>query len=329
MTPDEKEELKTAVHGIIDRYLADPENFELDLGALELRIKLKGEKWGGVVDKPVAKFLLDLDKRLHDELQRVGVQLPKSNHGVVALRIEEGSMEAFLEYAKGIFAEFRKMKPYTQVLVLVTILGVFGVSMAPDIIEKLQEPGLRAAEQKERVELVKAVAAISENQRELQAPMRGLVKSMGKEDEIILPGSDSVLTKNEVKSTLAKATRSKTYSYYIDFPFIVQELSTKKPGEWEIGLAFGETSFRAKMMITEDEISELLRAFQEAHAAGSEISPDLQVTAEINDKGVRSAAVVGLGAPRPKAVSLGDAVAKELERAAAKNDDDEDEDEGE
>jgi hypothetical protein len=42
MTPKEKELLTTSVHRIIHQYLVDPENFELDLNALDLRIKLKG-----------------------------------------------------------------------------------------------------------------------------------------------------------------------------------------------------------------------------------------------------------------------------------------------
>lgn len=317
MTPIEKELLTTSVHRMIDQYLVDPDNFELDLNALDLRIKLKGEKWGGVVDKPVARFLLDLDKRLYQELAKVGIELPPSKHGVVALRIEEGSMEAFLEYAKGILSEFRKMKPATQILVLVTILGIFGLTMGPDIIEKLEEKGIEEARSKERVELVKAVAAISQNTRDLQQPVRTLVDTMAKEDQIILPGAAAPMKKDEVKKALVKATRSKVISYYVDFPYIVEELSTKNPGEWEIVLAFGDTSFRAKMQITEDEISELLAKFHEAHKNGTDIAPDLQVTAEINDKGVRGAFVVGLGEPRERTVKLSEALAKEIERSRA------------
>lgn len=116
-----------------------------------------------------------------------------------------------------------------------------------------------------------------------------------------------------------KATRSEVTSYHIDFPYIVEELSTKKPGEWEIVLALGDTSFRAKMQITEKEISELLAKFHEAHKNGTDIAPDLQVTAEINDKGVRGAFVVGLGEPRERTVKLSDALAKEIERAQTAN----------
>lgn len=318
MTPEEKEALSKSVRDIIADYLADPDNFQLDLSSLDLRIKMKGDRWGGVVDKPVAKFILDLDKRLHEELARVGVELPATKHGVLALRIEEGSLEAFLEYAKGIFAEIRKMKPAVQIMVLVTVLGVFGLVMAPDIIEQLNEAKLEEARGKERVELVKAVAAISENARELQQPMRGLLSNAAKDDEVFLPGSDTPMAVKEVKKTFVKATRSRYYTYQIDFPFVVQDLSFKKPGKWEIGLLFGETAFRAKLLITEEEISELLGKFQEAHKNGSVISPDLQVTAEINDKGVGPASVIGIGAPRSRSITLGEAFAKEKARAEQK-----------
>jgi hypothetical protein len=326
MTPEEKVGLRDAVLGVIDQYVADPERFQLDLRDLDLRIKLKGDRWGGVVDRPIAKFLLDLDKRLHSEMERVGLPLPKSDHGVVALRIEEGSMEAFLEYAKGYMQQFNKMNTRSQILLLIALLGALGIWMSPEIIEKLNAPKLATNASEERVELVKAVAALADNQREIQAPMRGLVNSMAPDDKLVLPGSAEEVTKKEVKaSVLVKATRSKSYQYYIDFPFVVQELSTRKPGEWEIGLAFGETTFRAKMMVTEDEVSSILAAFQEAHAKGSEISPDLQVTAEINDKGVRAATVIGVGPKRKSAISLGEAVSKEVARAKARDSSEEEE----
>src|SRR5687768_7325773 len=97
MDDAEKEGLKESALRIIEDYIKNPDTFELDLSSLDFRIKLQGSKWKGVVDRPVAQFLLDVDKRVQTELARVGVPLPKSNHGVVALRIEEGSMEAFLE----------------------------------------------------------------------------------------------------------------------------------------------------------------------------------------------------------------------------------------
>lgn len=315
MTPEEKEILSSSVREIISKYLADPDNFQLDLSALDLRIKMKGDRWGGVVDKPVAKFILDLDRRLHEELARVGVELPATKHGVLALRIEEGSLEAFLEYAKGIFAEIRKMKPAVQIMVLVTVLGVFGIVMAPDIIEQLNEADLEEIRAQERVELVKAVGAISENSRELQQPMRGLLSTAAKDDEVYLPGSATPMKAQEVKKTLAKSTRSRYYNYQIDFPYIVQDLSFKATGEWEIGLAVGDLGFRAKLLLTEDQISELLQNFQDAHKRNSVIAPDLHITAEVNDKGVRAATVVGVGPARDGAVRLSEALAKEKARA--------------
>jgi hypothetical protein len=62
------------------------------------------------------------------------------------------------------------------------------------------------------VELVKAVAAISQNTRDLQQPVRTLVDTMAKDDQIILPGAADPMKKDEVKKALVKATRSKVTS---------------------------------------------------------------------------------------------------------------------
>ena len=134
------------------------------------------------------------------------------------------------------------------------------------------------------------------------------MKTMAPADVIQMPGSANLVKKEQAKEGLSHDTRSRAKTFYIDHRYIVQELSTKKPGQWSITIKYGDQTFRAKLLLTEAEVSSLLQNFQEAHARGSEIAPDMQVTAEISARGVQAASVIALGSPRATATKLSDAL---------------------
>lgn len=310
-------EIDSAIDDLLKAFAENAESFGMDLGALKLKVRLQGEKWSGLVDKPVAKFLLDLDRKLRDELEKVGIEIPETDHGLVALQVNEGSMEAVLKYSKEFKEMLLKMKPSVQIVLITAILAGFGMFYTPEIISKLNETKMEEARARERLELVRTVGEISKSQRELQTPVRNLVKTMGANDKISLPSVQGAVGKKDVQKHLVKAVaRSAAKTLYVDHRYIVQELSTKKPGEWQIGIFYGGLAFKAKLNITADQIEALLKNFQEAHARNSEIAPDLQVTADFSSAGIRNAQVVGIGAPRPQSVSL----SKALEEARKKTD---------
>ena len=186
----------------------------------------------------------------------------------------------------------------------------------PDIINAINNPKLKkieadakAAESQERVKLVETVSALAQTSRELQQPIRSLINKLDETDTISLPGIQTALPKESAKSVLEKGHRAIPVSYYIDQRFRIQALSTKRPNAWDVTLKVGSVSFVAKLTLSHDDANSLLAEFQEAHARGSEIAPDLQVTARINHKGIQSAEVVGLGDPRPNAIGLSKALA--------------------
>ncbi len=308
------------------------DTYHLDLEELRLRIRLSGPSWAGVIDKPVAKFLIDLDAMLADEFREQGIALPDTKHGLVALQVKDGSWDAILKYSKDTATAFSSMTPGQQILVVVTVLAAVGIYKAADIIKALQAVKLKkadgeqeAARARERIELVEAVGKVASDQARLQAPIRNLVNKMSNEDKIELPAQIKPLSKQEVKEGLAPRTRSKPTSYYVDHPYKVDDLLTKNPENWQIGLSYGDVSFRAALAITDDEIQKLFKDFQEAHAAGSVIAPDMNVTAKINERGISSAIVVGLDLPRKNAISLSDALqqARESNDAPVEGDDEE------
>lgn len=302
---------KEKVLALIQNYLCHQEEFRVDLDDLDLKIYMKGKNWGGIVDRPTASFLLQLDKRIERELMAVGVEVPKTHHGILALRIEEGSLDAVFQYSKGILNQWNKMTARSQILVVLTLVASLGIVNFKEIVEALNKPALQEAENRARIELVKAIGDIAKNTQDLQKPVKALVQTMEPADVIQMPGTADLVKKNEAKKSLVQQNRSKSATFYVDHRYIVQELSTKKPGQWMITIAYGSVAFRAKLMLTTEEINSLLRDFQDAHARGSEIAPDMQVTAEITARGVQSASVIALGSPRQNAMRLSEALKKQ------------------
>lgn len=304
------------ISDIVEAFSKGDAEHEFNLDELQLRIRLTGPSWAGLVDKPVAKFLVDLDAMLTDELQQLGVAVPDNNHGLVALQIQEGSMEAWLKYSKQVFGGFSKLKPYQQILIVCTILAALGLLNGEKVIHSLNEAELakisaqqEEARGRERIELVKEIGRIKENEHHLQAPVRSLANKMSSEDRMQLPGQTQPLKKAEVKEALTQAIRSKTDQYYIDHPYKVDSLNTKDPEHWKIGLSFGDVSFTAEVLLSKEQMATLLKDFQEAHAKNSAIAPAMHVTAKVSDKGITSAKVIGLGEPRTGAKRLSEVLA--------------------
>lgn len=284
------------------------QSYDLKLEDLGLKIRLKGPAWGRIVDKPIARFLLDLDERLQEEMKRLGMGLPAGPHGVVALRIEEGSLEAFLQYSKGFLKEWKKMKTKEQLIIASMVLGALTVWKGPEIIRSWNEVEVEQQRSEERVELVKAVAGLEERRRDVEAPVRKLLAKLDEDDRVQLPGMGSAQKPEVAREKLASGKRSSVKSYYIDGRYIVDGLTTREPGRWQVKLRYGEIIFRAEVRLVEDEVQELLKQFQEAHKKGNDIAPDFLVTADVNQKGIQRAEVIGMGQPRDKAVKLSDAL---------------------
>jgi hypothetical protein len=113
------------------------------------------------------------------------------------------------------------------------------------------------------------------------------------------------------------ATRTPADTYLIDQAYIIQEIAMPRPGEWRVGLKYGNITFRAELVVSTPEVQALLVQVEEAHERRTEIAPDLQVNAQVTAKGVRKARVVGIGAKRPNSMGLAQALAAEKAKADA------------
>lgn len=303
------EEIEQQINVAVAAFLEGSAVTDFDPALIKLDFKVKGKAWHGVVDKAVAQFLLDLDLVVTRKFEEFGINLEPTKHGVISLRIEEGSLEVFFQYGEKILKQIRQMSTKDKLLASAILLTIFGFPAASDIVEKITAPIAESIEaerdiemekirSEERERMIDRLARVTESALELQKPVRGLVAKMESGDTIILPGRVDEMDRHEAKKTLDKYKRQKPKTYYIDQVYIIEELLTKNSEKWYLSLRYGDVSFRAEIQLSEEELQKLLEGYESAHKINDPITAGLHVTAEINAKGVKTALVVGVGSPR-------------------------------
>lgn len=326
MQPEEPQNpIATALETTIAAYVLEGKEMPFDLQTHDLRIFLKGDRWSGVVDRPVAQFLLDLDKRVKEELLKQGVEVPDDGHGFVVLRLKEGSLLAFLEFSPDLLEQITLWSHESKMLLAGTVLIAFGVWQGSQIFRTIEERKQMAIEaeteagrSRERLEMEKLrieersqvlsqLTGLIENKTAIQAPLRKLVGKMAPGDVIAFPGETEPVKKEVATAALARrSTRSKARTYYIDQVYTIQSLDTA-PGKWSIGLHYAGKSFKAKLKITDKEVADLLKQYEEAHEKGSDVAVPLQVTAAMSASTI-SGEVIGVGPPRANNTGLAAAI---------------------
>lgn len=316
MKEEDLAEINESIAKAVDGYLVDGK-FDLDIAKLKIKIHLEGPKWTGRVDRPVAQFLIDLDRQLRKAFSAVNIDLPETEHGLIALRIEKGSLSAFIEYAPQIYEALSALAAPQKVVVLTTILTSVGLLKQLRSALREEEPArdheeagnsLEAMRANDRTLMLSQLKQIDEATPQLQAPLKNLIKTMDEKDRITLPGSPNPQVKEHAKEALSKKVNIKnpTTNYYIDHPYTVENLETKQSGKWSVTLRFGDFSFKAALALDPKDIDTLLAEYRTAHAQQRKIAPHLQVTADISSKGVKWASVMGIGAPRERSKNLPD-----------------------
>ncbi len=323
LKPDHDKILKTLEAAIAAQAQGD-EKYSIDIASLNLRVHIKGKKWSGLVDKPVAKFIVDFDGKVRQELKNVGIDLPKTDHGVIALDVRNGSMDGWLQLTKEFVTLYKSVPLESQIALLTAIIAGLGIYKLPVIIAAVQAARLKRAESEgdtalerargETMErMLKSVEGVVAASRELQGPLRtNLIGKMGDDDVIELPESPKPLTKIEAGKSLSKSSRSKPLSYYVDHVYLIQSVNMKR-SPYEVSLEYGNVSFNAKLILSEEDSQKLWEEFKTAHAKGSVAALNLQVTARINlKKEVIDGEVVGIGKPREQSKMLSDLVQRAL-----------------
>jgi hypothetical protein len=294
------------------------------LNGVSLSLRIKGKSWGGVVNKTVARFVLNAEREIQKLCEESGIDLPDSKHGFIQIEIEEGSLLAFLNLDTILEnAEKMGMDSGDLILIISSLAVLAGILKASEIIGKCSEAKLAKIKgenevekekirSEERLKIVGLLAPVEKSERNLEAPLRGLVGKMDKGDTIEIDGKEP-LSKAEITKNFTKSVRAKPELYHIDHVYIVENLKTEEGKPWEVKIRYGDRSFPAILKLDILQQEEFVAGYGKAGKSGK-VAADLHVTAKVSRKGVSKAEVVGLGKPRETAIKLSKALAERAKK---------------
>ena len=331
----------SAIAEAMEAYFKGDGEFDLDLEKVKLRIYLKGPKWLGVVDKPVAEFLLQLEKELIAEIEKLGIKLPKWERGLLALEVDEGSWDGVISYSAEAISYFKTLVAANQTVIVGAVVAAVGAlsavrrkvdepspietQKAKDLLTDLeQQEGVQAQQievtdtppsemRPDQEDTMQKLDAIQADSSQLQRPIRKLLGHMKDEDIVILPGASERMERSVAIKTLEKRSRESRKdrpTFYVDHPYIVEFLDSKTPGKWKVKIRFGTLSFPAHVALADAELPKLFKAY---NAAGgkNDVVCDLQVTAQFDSKGKpKNAIVAGWGKPRKQSITISEGISR-------------------
>lgn len=310
----------------IGKYLKGEGDFDLDIEQIKLKLYIRGPKWRGVVDKPVAEFLLALDKRLEDEFEKLGINLPKFERGIVAIGVKEGSFDGFLMVVPETAEYLMQLAAAQKVVVIATVMTAVGAwKVLRKRVPKEELSDVEAQRFADQAVALKQINSIEENQAKIEKPFKDLLtKATDPQDEVITPaGTEAVLIADAVKD-LPAATRArggKGNIYYIDGPYAIETLNSPKDKPWSVRLRYGsDLKFAAKLELPQEPMAFLLKEYEKAKQSNGEVAPHLQVTAQFApDNKIKGAFVSGIGEPRKGTLKISEAMAKGNAKSPLKN----------
>lgn len=280
-------EVMRGISDAMESYFKGEGEFRLDLQDVKLRIYLDGPKWHGVVDKPVADFLIDLEKKLRLEFEKLEIKLPKWERGLIALEVDDGSWDALLGYTQEAVDFFKTLTPSYQTVAAGAVMATVGAwasvrrriqeAVSPVEIQKakdlatareqqealgdvspaLDEAGSRENEgsalSEDKIEALAKLETIQDDSLELQRPIKTLLGLMTEGDVVTLPAEDEALEYTAAIQTLekknARPPKQKRPTYYVDQHYVVNALNSP-PGpttKWNVKIEYAGVTFTAKL----------------------------------------------------------------------------------
>lgn len=271
-------EVMRGISDAMEAYFKGDGEFRLDLQNVKLRIYLDGPKWHGVVDKPVAEFLLDLEKKLRLEFEKLGIKLPKWERGLIALEIDDGSWDALLGYTQEAVDFFKTLAPSYQTVAAGAVMATVGAwanvrrriqeAVSPVEVQKAKDLATAREQQKaledvspeldttdsgeieasrlseEKIEALAKLETIQHDSLELQRPIKTLLGLMTEGDVVTLPAEEEAFKYTAAIQTLekkaARAPKPKRPTFYVDQHYVVNALNTPSgpTSKWNVKVEY-------------------------------------------------------------------------------------------
>lgn len=282
----------------------DLEDIEIGEG-LNYQIIISGPSWSGDIDYRLARYILEIQHAINKNFRETcGEDLPDyKDRIVVKVRVEDGSLKAFVKIDEVLKALFENMesrhKLYLGVFIVAACAGVFSYSTYGGIVDKQRS---LAANEQQLARMERMFVAVADKLPEAERPARALVSKMEETDTIKLPGYDAPLNVGQAKDLYPRKQRSKISNSYIDGLYIIKAIKFEDPVR--ITVEQGAHRFECFVSLNDEDLAIVYEKAKGLHAGGGEFEMDLKINAKHTDKEIKEATVYGLGEKRAQAKEL-------------------------
>ena len=280
-----------------------------------LLIKIKGDKWTGLVDYKIAHFVIKLQKdilNIYNEIYGEHITFRSSREEVenlaIKIKIKPGCTELLIKYAQ-ILPNLAKKLTSKQALFILSLLIVCGFGTVNNTARISAEEAVATKVQDEETkrELIKLNSDLIKYTEKHQDAMRYLANQMDDKDSIILPDSTDELKRRDVMLMFqSELEQEKMQTFEVDDTY---ELTIINFESGMVTLRKGKIKFQSST----EALSEEKKLYLHELAAKDDVKKvipkiNLQVSATIQNNKVINSFITGIGDKRPNSKSICNAI---------------------
>lgn len=302
---------------LAEESLFEKEKFrDFEIGdSLNYTVKIIGDTWNGTIDYRIAKYILEIQKKIDNLYDELEIQIDKDHRVLVTFTINEGCTEAVVEIAKTLKEIFTNMesshKLYLATVLSLSIVGSFTVWQFKEYkseqiqlkhdVEKTKL--ISEKEIRQQQQLVDIVESISDKIPNYATPNKVLASNLKEGDEIQLSTQPSKFTKDEFKKQYPGKSKFKPESVYIDGKYLITAIILEAG---KITIDSQGEKYDCLSSLSEDESNELFSQVKAAHAAKKGFELDLKITAKYykGKNEIRDLIIYEIGPPRNGAKTI-------------------------
>lgn len=269
-------------------------------------VEVKGHNWDGYIDTRIANFVIELQKNFNKLYKKIYTEeaLSKKINKVVKPRIKikvyEGS--SLVEISTGdLLQELIKNMSGEQTLYLfiILIVSMSVVFLGNKAISSFQDVRKHAKDEETKQEIARQFGKVLQHEREINAPLISLAKSMLQDDRMVLKGKE--FSKDEAKKHFSVPEKSRLDTYFIDDRYEISLAHLKNHG---IRLEkAGKNIFASTKLLRNEARKELYSHVEDAGANEKIPKIDLRVNVAVKDDS-HEAFVIELGPKRGDSITL-------------------------
>lgn len=297
------------------------EDFDLDSiffsEEFDFKIKLKGDKWDGLVDYEIANFIINIQNQINALYKEVTFDDPRYKRipkdvaqGIkVKVKIEFGCSLFTINLGDPLKSFFKNISGKEKVMMASIVSAIICASFigcsyieSHNELEKIKEMN------KEKSELIHILDKTLDKLDSTYHPISSLVDSMDDKDHIEFVNSNRKYPADEIKIQVkpAKTKKIDSSTHYIDDEYEI--LRIYKDSD-QASICIDGFSFLASTEpLSDNDKGKLHDIFKRAHLNKEPALLDLQIGISVDQKQLHNAYIVGIGKKRDNSISIFDAI---------------------